>query len=241
MSLKTNNLWDSLADVFTPQSQSHIAPSNSPCAPSNSPCLENYLCLFPLLQKTYNKFIIQQNNPKIFDFGCGSGYITERLSKLKGKVYACDPSKEMIRSATMLNINTKVRYFLGSIECLRDNAPYNFITSIMVFQFIKNLDEIIPILSESLIPGGILFFAIHNFDYVKEGINKGIKFTQCHDSKYYIKIHNISIPIEIHDSDYYRRILNNNHLSLLQEKTIHGINNIFEHDKYYVGIYQKSN
>lgn len=168
-------IWDSVAACF---SQKGIR--NSEYLPGK----ENYDIIWPFLFRVIKKQFGKRQNlsGKICDFGCGTGIFAEKMHQAGFDVFACDISKEMIALACS-STRGGVLYEVGSLGFMQKYFPYEMVTSIMVFQFIPNLEIVIETITRCLGENGLLFFAVHTTEYVDECMRYGIKFRIKEDRK----------------------------------------------------------
>ena len=165
--------WDALAHLFAAE-----------CAGSYAPASENFEYLWPSLNRALGDYASTDYPDlgcpcRVCDFGCGTGMFAERLGR-SHDVHAIDVSPEMIRLARE-NGEGRVAYRVGGIEAMRSGSPYDFILSVMVFQFIAELAPVIEAVRESLKQGGLLYIAVHNYGYAAKCMEKDAKFRtpQC--------------------------------------------------------------
>lgn len=161
-------IWDSVADCFTQKGMQSLG---------YWPCKDNYDIVWPFLFKVIKKQLGREQNllKKVCDFGCGTGIFAEKMHQAGFDVFACDISKEMIALACS-STRGGVLYEVGSLGFMQKYFPYEMVTSIMVFQFIPDLELVIEIIAKCLTKNGLLFFAVHNTEYINECIRYGIKF-----------------------------------------------------------------
>lgn len=161
-------IWDSVAACFTQKGIPSLG---------YLPGKDNYDIIWPFLSKVIKNRLGRKQNllGKICDFGCGTGIFAEKMHQIGFDVFACDISKEMIDLACSSS-QGGVLYEVGSLGFMQKYFPYEMVTSIMVFQFIPNLELVIEIIAKCLVENGLLFFAVHNAEYVNECIRHGIKF-----------------------------------------------------------------
>lgn len=161
-------IWDSVAACFAQKDIPSLG---------YLPGKDNYDIIWPFLFQVIKNQLGrgQTLSEKICDFGCGTGIFAEKMHQVGFDVFACDISKEMIALARS-STRGGVLYEVGSLGFLQKHFPYEMVTSIMVFQFIPNLELVIEIIAKCLIENGLLFFAVHNTEYVNECIRHGIKF-----------------------------------------------------------------
>lgn len=161
------DVWDSVASCFK-------------CIDSDkseyTPSLDNYKAVWPVLSQVIKNQLKWSKNDRVCDFGCGIGKLAEQLHKMKFNTFACDISSKMIEQARLSNSN--IIYGIGSTDFLKKYSPFKLITAIMVFQFIDDFDSICDDLSECVERDGILFFAIHDIQYIKECVKYKVKFRE---------------------------------------------------------------
>ena len=174
-----SSFWDSVAIYFTQNSMRHL---------EYMPGKDNYDVVWPFLFEVICNYLSNMKNihRKICDFGCGTGLFSEKMNQIGFNVFACDTSKKMIDLACSSTLGG-VHYRVGSLDFMQKYSPYDMITSIMVFQFIEHLEPVIEAISKCLEKNGILFFAVHNNEYVDECVK--------HNKKFRLKA-NDELPIE---------------------------------------------
>ncbi len=235
-------VWDSLVPYFTNDFKLMLN-------------RDNYNSVWPVLKEVIdNNFnYINRIDYKVCDFGCGTGDFAEQLSKEKFLVYACDISSKMIEKALALT-KGNVIYGNGSIEFLNQNAPFVMITSIMVFQFINNFESYVKKIVDCIKDNGLIFFAVHNVDYVHKCINVGIKFRNIEhygcSERGEIKIGNQWIKTFIRSPQWYEEVLSPLGLKKMGDiyankkapLDLNGYNNKeWCYPKYYIAWYKKHN
>ena len=160
--------WDGIAHLFSVNRDNSYVPA-----------MENYESLWPSLNQALRDCAHvfhpgYAKEPRICDYGCGTGVIAESLCH-SFEVYGYDISSEMIRIARE-NGKGKVTYGVGGIEAMRSGSPYVAIFSTMVFQFIEDLNPVLEAMRESLRLGGLLFMAVHNLGYAAKCMENDVKF-----------------------------------------------------------------
>lgn len=197
------SVWDNIALYFQ-----CVDMHNSNYAPS----IENYNNVWPVL---YDIICSQLRVTKgigyrVCDFGCGTGKLAQQLYRMKLHTFACDISKEMITRAR-LSTQKDIVYGVGSFEFVQNHSPFKLITAIMVFQFLEDFHSAINVFSKCLDEDGVLFFATHDIEYVKECIKCGVKFRGMECKKFPTKgeilIGDRWIETYIRSSEWYDNIL----------------------------------
>lgn len=165
-SVKSSKLWDRVASNFRPKTS---------CNSIYAPGADNFNAVWPILYQVICRWQPKNTGYRVCDFGCGTGILAEQLDRLKFRTYACDISQNMIAQARLLSRGNVV-YEIGGYDFVNKYSPFQLITAIMVFQFIENLDTLINTLAHCLVKDGLLFFAVHNMEYVRECEGYGLKF-----------------------------------------------------------------
>ena len=155
--------WDTLADHFDtykPEPNKGVLANLDDTWSQLNPFIEN-------LEK--------KSDANALDFGCGTGRLCQELFERGIRASGIDISAEMIEVAKT-NSASGIQYFVGGEEQIPSNENYDLVVSLMVFQFIENLSSTAQTLVDKLKPGGILWFAVHNEDYVCYSNNSHTKF-----------------------------------------------------------------
>lgn len=196
--------WDSVAGYFSQGASRSLG--------YYMPGKENFETVWPfLLQVMKDRFGMPRNSPaKVCDFGCGTGILAEEMHQAGFRVFACDISKEMIVQARSL-ARGGVFYEVGSLGFMKKYSPYEMVTSIMVFQFIPDLEPVIGTIAECLNENGVLLFAVHAAEYADECMRHGIKFCkkdiQGLSTEWEILIGDKWIRTYIRDVEWYDNVL----------------------------------
>ncbi|MDT0677924.1 class I SAM-dependent methyltransferase [Autumnicola musiva] len=91
-------------------------------------------------------------NEKILDLGCGTGELTNQISKLSKEVIGIDKSPEMIKSAKE-NFAT-INFQIGSAENIKSTEEFDAVFSNATLHWVKDYQAAIQSIYESLKPGG---------------------------------------------------------------------------------------
>lgn len=169
------NIWDNVASCFKCISLDKL---------NYSPGIDNYETVWPILyQVICNQFKWSEGvRYRACDFGCGTGKFSEQLCRMEFNTFACDTSSKMIEQARLLTQNDIV-YGIGGVDFIKKYAPFKLIIAIMVFQFIEDFNLVCDTLSECIVEDGLLFFAIHDIQYINECIEYGVKFRGIKNAK----------------------------------------------------------
>lgn len=240
-------IWDSVASCFKEVDSSIL---------KYTPGKDNYETVWPILCQIISQQLPQEKNQgkyRACDFGCGTGILAKKMDEMNFKTFACDISKGMILQAHMEN-QSNVIFDVGSIDFVQKYSPYKLITAIMVFQFIADLNPIIEVLSRCLDKNGLLFFATHHIEYVKECTACGTKFRNIEGNTFPtqgdILIGTKWVKTYIRSAEWYDNILSSNGLhrikyslkgkviptDISQEKI-----DAWSSLKYYIACYKKDN
>ena len=97
----------------------------------------------------------------ILDFGCGTGLLTEKMSKLAKQIVALDTSYKMVsvlndkRLSNVTAISEPM-----SIEIIKEKetllSNFDLITASSVFGFLPQYESTLMLLKSLLVPGGLL-------------------------------------------------------------------------------------
>jgi len=151
------NQWNQLADTFGCAWDENIVPE---CAADN-------ICIaWPSILKCIKQEIPESNGYKALDFGCGGGLFCRKLSEKGFKVTGYDQSEELIDSAKRNTSNDVI--VTSSNSVMVQNGRYDLVTSIMVLQFIKDIEPVIDSILSVLNPKGLLVFAVFNPKFIED-------------------------------------------------------------------------
>ena len=103
--------------------------------------------------------IINLDNLRVLDFGCGTGLLTERLSSLVSSIVALDPSEKMItvlKTKHLPNVETILGYI--SRDFIKDHnefsAKFDLVVASSVCGFLPNYEEILRLIKTLLTQNG---------------------------------------------------------------------------------------
>ncbi|MED2765143.1 malonyl-ACP O-methyltransferase BioC [Bacillus thuringiensis] len=107
---------------------------------------------------------------RILELGCGTGYVTEQLSKLfpKAHITAVDFAESMIAIAQTRQNVKNVTFHCEDIERLRLEESYDVIISNATFQWLNNLQQVLRNLFQHLSIDGILLFSTFGHETFQE-------------------------------------------------------------------------
>lgn len=156
------NDWDKLAEKFDTGSLEKASNISA----------DNALIACPRIERVIKKHFINMKNLKALDFGCGTGYFCSKLKKMGFRTLGIDASKNMIKIAKKQFAG--IFFLSGSAEKIK--GRFDLISGIMVFQFIKNIENIFKKLIRHLNKNALFTFAVHNPDYVKKCLRDRVLF-----------------------------------------------------------------
>ena len=105
---------------------------------------------------------------RVLDYGCGIGGFCRHLRSAGMKVEGADFSSGMIATAAKKS-HRDIRYHSGDKGTLKKmTGRFDVVTSLMTFQFMKDIETRIPLLSDLLTDRGLLIFAVHNPEFVED-------------------------------------------------------------------------
>ena len=112
-------------------------------------------CIFEMLGEIKNK--------KIYDLGCGNGYLARKMAKMGASVRASDESGELIRIAESLGGKIEYELHDGADFEMYKNEEFDAVVMNMVINYIKDLDGLMSGISRVLKKGGKLVFSMPHF------------------------------------------------------------------------------
>jgi len=153
--MKTFEDWDELSEEFNTYKEKIFQGA-----------ADNIYTVWPIILHYINlNFRENKNNLRALDYGCGTGMFCKELKSLKSDVYGIDISQKMIKIAKK-HLGKEIKFLVGDSSKLpqiaKKEGKFNLITSIMVFQFISDIEKCVRHLSDSLSYNGHIIFAVHN-------------------------------------------------------------------------------
>jgi SAM-dependent methyltransferase len=144
--------WDALSDYFDTTKAEDAIPAGA---------ADNILIAWPVIFQFIATHVAALQGSRVLDYGCGAGSFAHQLDELGGQVTGIDPSPAMIDKATAA-YGDGVTFLVGDSRLLRGLPPFVLITAIMALQFVADLPTLFADLTQALVPGGHLIFAVHN-------------------------------------------------------------------------------
>ena len=102
---------------------------------------------------------------RILDFGCGPGGLARDLADRGFEVLGVDSSPGMIALAEQ-HPQDRTAFLVGSFQEIPPGVTFHGIVASMSFQFVPDLETCLSKLTDHLLPGGILTFAVFNPEFV---------------------------------------------------------------------------
>ncbi|HIJ79204.1 MAG: methyltransferase domain-containing protein [Desulfobulbaceae bacterium] len=151
------NQWNQLTDIFSCNCSENTIPE---CAADN-------ICIaWPSIISCIDQAFTGQNRRKALDFGCGGGLFCRKLYELGFTVTGYDQAEELVKAARLNNPEGVT--ITNSYAMAAENGKYDLITSIMVFQFIADIETTIQKIIPLLQPNGLIIFAVFNPEFIEE-------------------------------------------------------------------------
>ncbi len=199
--MKTNP-WDGLSPIFAGTDNLQDVPPEA---------ADNILIAWPVLIDFINQNDQQPKGKRALDYGCGGGRFASKLHALGYETYGTDTSPAMIKNAQQ-HYGSYAEFTTGDELVARQHGPYDLITSLMAFEFIPDIEQVLPILLSSLKPGGLFVFATHNPEYVKDCLAaQGSPYTNFdskqHPSRGTLVFGDTAVPIFLRSAQYYQKLL----------------------------------
>lgn len=99
----------------------------------------------------------------ILDVGCGAGFLSNELARLRFRVTGLDASPECVRLARRYDETRSVRYEVGVAERLPyPGGSFQAACALDLLEHVENPSHIVGEISRVLCPGGLFFF--HTFN-----------------------------------------------------------------------------
>lgn len=151
------NHWNQLTDIFGCNWDEDAIPE---CAADN-------ICIaWPSIINGIEEVFARPSRLKALDFGCGGGLFCRKLHEMGFVVTGYDESEELIKKA---DVNTPKEVTVTNSSILAaQNGKYDLITSLMVFQFIDNIDSTIEKITSLLKANALLIYAVFNPKFIEE-------------------------------------------------------------------------
>jgi len=187
------NPWDALSDYFDTTKAEDEVPAGA---------ADNILIAWPVILQFIASHGPALHGSRVLDYGCGVGSFAHQLHERGAQVTGLDPSPAMIAKAQDA-YGAGIDFRVGDSGLLRRLPPFALITSIMALQFVADLPTLIADITQALVPGGHLIFAVHNPAFVQGDV---LRFDN-----------GVEVPIFIRSADDYHVVARANGLEPLLE------------------------
>lgn len=157
------NQWDQLVDIFGCRWNDEVIPESA---------ADNMCIAWPSVIHCIQNAFDRTARLKALDFGCGNGLFCRKLHEMGFEVTGYDQSEKLIRIARE---NTpKEVTITNSSTVVEQKGKYDLLTSIMVFQFISDIDSTIKNVISLLKPHGLIVCAVFNPEFIKENLTSTV-------------------------------------------------------------------
>jgi predicted TPR repeat methyltransferase len=143
-------------------------------------------------QGLYNYIDIKRVDYNLLDLGCGTGLVGAVMSKYCQHIVGVDFSRNMLQQAMRRRRDDDSRIYRQVMHqdihyYLADNdQEFELITAVHVFNYIGDLQNIIPHIASKLAPGGLFLFQVEPFTQ-NEGFGLLQDYARFGHSRTYIK------------------------------------------------------
>ncbi len=165
------NQWNQLTEIFGCKREDGSIPE----------CVADNICIaWPSIIKCIENVCDKSEFCNALDFGCGGGLFCRKLHQIGYIVTGYDEPEELIKKAQM---NTPLGVTItNSSTVTAQNGQYDLITSIMVFQFIHDIESTINAIVSLAKPNALIVYAVFNPEFIENNLN-GSTFTGLRDEK----------------------------------------------------------
>ena len=155
--------WNQLTDIFGCRWNEDSIPE---CAADN-------ICIaWPSIINCIEKFFDKPARRNALDFGCGGGLFCRKLHEMGFAVTGYDQSEELVAAA---RVNTPEGVTVTNSAALAaQRGKYDLITSVMVLQFIDDIEATIEKIISLLKPNGLIVYAVFNPGFIEENSNNTV-------------------------------------------------------------------
>jgi len=157
--MDTTPQWNELADIFACSWHDDQIPEAA---------ADNICIAWPSMIKGMEQSLPDKVAMTALDYGCGGGLFCRQLQTMGFQVRGYEPS-EQLAAAARSNVPTDV-LITSDPQTMRSDQRYDLITSIMVLQFIDNIEQTIESLANSLDKDGVIIFAVFNPAFVHDNM-----------------------------------------------------------------------
>lgn len=185
------NPWDAMADPHYQEKG-----NTESFSPGTIPVL------WPAILKEL-KDLPKKKSTHIVDFGCGTGDFCRKLCREGYRATGIDSSNAMLAKAYRITA-PGLSYIHGDESALENLAlKADAITSLMVMQFIEDLDQLIKASRKALKQDGLVVTAVYNPQFIERCIKEGKKFQRLPEHPQRYEARN-GITAHIRDESWYK-------------------------------------
>lgn len=188
------NQWDQLTDIFGCKWTEDAVPEYA---------ADNICIAWPSIINCIEKVFDKPTRLNVLDFGCGGGLFCRKLYEMGFDVTGYDESKGLIKTA---RVNTpKEVTITNSSTIAAQKGRYDLITSIMVFQFIYDIDATIKNIISLLKSNGLIVYAVFNPKFIKANSNNNVFTGFTNNQTGYMELKKgVKIPVFNRSASEYR-------------------------------------
>ncbi len=194
------NPWNELVDIFGRNGSLEHVPAEA---------ADNMLIAWPVILDFIREHDTSSAGKKALDYGCGGGSFAAKLHQMGYTSFGVDTSRELTSRARN-HYSEYATFIRGNEFIAKQHGPFDLITSLMTFEFISNIEQVLPTLVSSLTKNGLFVFATHNPEYVLESAKSigspysGFKAGQHSGT---LNFGSVAVPMTIRSAEQYRAIL----------------------------------
>jgi SAM-dependent methyltransferase len=192
------NPWDQLSVAFGGGAPAEEVPPDA---------ADNILIAWPPMLELIRRTSPDTAGRRALDFGCGAGDLCRALHRLGFQVAGLDTSLGMIAAARQ-RVPAEVTLVAGPVERLPARESFDLIASVMVFQFVADVDALFNALDRRLRPDGLLVFAVFYPPFVRLLLERGMVF-KAFDSQEHPRMGimelaaGAGVPVFVREADEY--------------------------------------
>jgi len=191
------NHWNQLSDIFGCSWNEDTIPE---CAADNI-CIA-WPSIINGIKKEFDGPICRLN---VLDFGCGGGLFCRKLHEMGFNVTGYDESEELIKKAK--NNTPKEITITSSSTITSQNGKYDLLTSLMVLQFIEDIDSTINNIISLLKPNALIIYAVFHPKFIEENSENNVFTGFTNNQTGYMELKKgVRVPVYIRTESEYRNL-----------------------------------
>ena len=191
------NQWNQMVDIFGGSGTGDEIPEYA---------ADNICIAWPSILNCIEKEFINTTSIKALDYGCGGGLFCKKLNEMGYQVTGYDESEELANAA---QINTPEEVTItNSMAIAAENGKYDLVSSIMVFQFIEDIESTINSIISMIKENGLIIFSVFNPKFIEDNANNGV-FTEFNSfRKGYMELKDgFKVPVYNRTEAEYRELI----------------------------------